>query len=285
MALGATIFEKHVAVATEKYAINAYSATPEQVKQWLHSALEAQTTMGNMNTRYPAPAGEAQALRDLARGAFVKNAVAAGEVVDPQNVFFAMPNVTGQLVAQDFSKYAQYLAIEAIPASGALMAANVTAANTRQAVLAIVHDVKALIKKSKVQVPGQCELEISHHYGIKNFRENGLTAITVINRDYCKRLLVALPGQKHPEQWHNQKNETYHILYGNVTVDLEGKHTDHAANDIITIPHGLKHSFWTKHGAVIEEVSTSYAKGDSWYTDESIMKNPDRKTYVTHWMD
>jgi len=285
MALGATIFEKHVAVATEKYLVNTYSATPDQVKNWLQSALEAQTMMGDMNERYPAPAGEAQALRDLARGAFVKSAIAAGEPVVSENVFFAMPNIAGQLVAQDYSKYAQHVALNDIPAGGPVMKANVTSANTRQAILAIVRDVKALIRKSRVQVPGQCDLEISHHYGIKNFRENGLTAITVINRDYCKRLLVVLPGQKHPEQWHNQKNETYHILYGNVTVDLQGTKSDHAANDILTIPHGVKHSFWTKHGAVIEEVSSCYAQGDSWYTDESIMRNPDRKTFVTHWME
>jgi mannose-6-phosphate isomerase-like protein (cupin superfamily) len=147
-----------------------------------------------------------------------------------------------------------------------------------------VQDVKGLIKKSKVQVPGQCELEISHHYGIEEFRATGLTAITVVNRDYCKRLMVILPGQKHPEQWHKQKDETYHILYGDVTVDLAGNQTEHTANDIVNIPHGLKHSFWTKHGAVIEEVSSKYAKADSWYTDESIMNNPNRKTFVTYWM-
>jgi N-acetylneuraminate synthase len=120
---------------------------------------------------------------------------------------------------------------------------------------------------------------------MERFRESGLTAITVVNRDYCKRLMVVLPGQKHPEQWHNEKNETYHILYGDVTVDLGGKQTTHKANDIVTIPHGLKHSFWTRNGTVIEEVSSCYATADSWYTDESITNNPKRKTFVTHWMD
>jgi sialic acid synthase SpsE/mannose-6-phosphate isomerase-like protein (cupin superfamily) len=285
IALGATLFEKHTGVVTEKYAINGYSATPDQVRKWLQSAADALTMIGEMNKRYPAPAGEAQALRDLARGAFVKDSVAAGEVVNPKNLFYAMPNVTRQLVAQNFSKYTEFVAIDRIPANGAVMETNVTSRDTRQDVLNIVRDVKALIKKSKVQVPGQCELEISHHYGIDKFRESGLTAITVVNRDYCKRLMVVLPGQKHPEQWHNQKDETYHILYGDVTVDLGGDQTVHKANDIVTIPHGLRHSFWTKHGTVIEEVSSSYAKEDSWYTDESIMKNPNRKTFVTHWME
>ena len=43
IALGATLFEKHVAVATEKYAVNAYSATPDQVRKWLQSAADALT--------------------------------------------------------------------------------------------------------------------------------------------------------------------------------------------------------------------------------------------------
>jgi N-acetylneuraminate synthase len=106
-----------------------------------------------------------------------------------------------------------------------------------------------------------------------------------VNRDYCKRLMVVLPGQKHPEQWHNQKDETYHILYGDVMVDLDGVRTPHKSNEIVTIPHGIKHSFWTANGAVIEEVSSAYAQADSWYTDASIMANPNRKTYVTYWIE
>ncbi len=285
LALGATLFEKHVAVKTDKYAVNAYSATPDQVRLWLKSAADALTMIGEREKRYPAPAGEAQALRDLARGVFVKEPVGAGEVIKPSNVFFAMPNVPGQLVAQDLSKYTEYVANAAIEKHGAVMLDNVKASDRRQKVHDIVRDVRALIRKSKVQVPGQCELEISHHYGIDRFRESGLTAITVVNRDYCKRLMVVLPGQKHPEQWHKQKDETYHILHGDVTVDLEGATTTHKSNDIVTIPHGTRHSFWTKNGAVIEEVSSAYAQADSWYTDEAIMSNPNRKTFVTYWIE
>jgi mannose-6-phosphate isomerase-like protein (cupin superfamily) len=96
--------------------------------------------------------------------------------------------------------------------------------------------------------------------------------------------MVVLPGQKHPEQWHNQKDETYHVLYGEVTVDLDGEQTTRKANDVLTIPHGIKHSFRTKHGAVIEEVSSSYSSDDSFYTDPAIAANRNRKTFVTYWL-
>ena len=284
IAMGSVMFEKHVGVQTEKYALNAYSANPEQVRRWLTSASEALTMIGDQEKRYPAPPGEEAALRDLARGAFVRKAVAAGETIQPSNVFFAMPNMRDQLVAQDFSKYSEYAPHKDIPANGAVMTENVSARNTRELVHKIVSDVKNLIRKSKVQVPGQCELEISHHYGIEKFRESGITAITVVNREYCKRLMVVLPGQKHPEQWHNQKDETYHILYGDVTVELDGEKTTHKSNSVITIAHGIKHSFWTTHGAIIEEVSSSYSMNDSFYTDPAIMANTNRKTFVTYWI-
>jgi sialic acid synthase SpsE/mannose-6-phosphate isomerase-like protein (cupin superfamily) len=284
LAMGATIFEKHVGVPTDEYAINAYSATPAQVRLWLQSAADAANMIGDPEKRYPAPAGEQAALRDLARGAFVKSPVSKGETIQPAHVFFAMPNGKGQLVAQDFSKYSEYVALNDIPANGAIMQDAVSARNTRELVHKIVSDVKSLIRKSKVQVPGQCDLEISHHYGLEKFRECGITAITVVNREYCKRLMVVLPGQKHPEQWHNQKDETYHILYGDVTVELDGKKSTHKSNDVITIAHGIKHSFWTSHGAIIEEVSSSYSMNDSFYTDSAIMANPNRKTFVTYWI-
>jgi sialic acid synthase SpsE/mannose-6-phosphate isomerase-like protein (cupin superfamily) len=284
IAMGATMFEKHVGVPTDKYAINAYSATPQQVRRWLESATHAVKMIGDPEKRYPAPAGEEAALRDLARGAFVKHAVSAGEAVKPSNVFYAMPNIKDQLVAQDFSKYSEYVALKDIPADGAVMTEDVTSRNTRELVHKIVSDVKNLIRKSKVQVPGQCDLEISHHFGIERFREIGITAITVVNREYCKRLMVVLPGQKHPEQWHNQKDETYHILYGDVTVELDGKKSTHKSNDVINIAHGIKHSFWTNHGAIIEEVSSSYSMNDSFYTDPAIMANTNRKTFVTYWI-
>jgi sialic acid synthase SpsE/mannose-6-phosphate isomerase-like protein (cupin superfamily) len=283
IALGATVFEKHVALNTEKYKANDYSATPDQVFAWLNSAEWAFNMIGVDNERYASTEEEQQALQDLQRGAFADKQIGKGEFV--KHVFFAMPAMEGQMTAQDFSKYSEITALEGIRFLAPIMKVGVKITNKREQVYNIVQEVKAFIKKSKVPVPGQCELEISHHCGIENFHTTGITAITVVNRGYCKRLMVVLPGQKHPEQWHEKKDETYHVLYGDVTVSIGGVHTFHKANDIITILHGLKHSFWTSHGAVIEEISSSYESGDSWYTDESIMKNLNRKTYVSHWME
>ena len=284
LTLGAVMFEKHVGVATDKYALNAYSANPGQVRKWLEAAADASTMIGNPTKRYPAPPGEQIALRDLARGAFVRNPVAAGELVRHSNVFYAMPNVKGQLVAQDFSKYAEFVASQDIPANGAVMQAQVKAANTREAVYKIVCDVKALLKKSRVVIPGQVDLEISHHYGIDRFYEFGIVMITVVNREYCKKLIVVLPNQRHPEQLHKKKEESYHVLYGDVSLTLDGQTQHKKAGDVTVVPRGVRHAFTSKGGCIIEEISSSHIVDDSFYTDPAITGNLNRKTFVTYWM-
>jgi len=133
-------------------------------------------------------------------------------------------------------------------------------------------------------VPGKSDLEISHHYGIDRFYEYGITMITVVNREYCKKLIILLPGQKHPEQYHEQKEETFHILYGDILIGLDGVETQHHQGDVIVIEKGMKHSFSSKTGAVIEEISSTHYKEDSYYTDPMITANKDRKTMLTYWM-
>jgi sialic acid synthase SpsE/quercetin dioxygenase-like cupin family protein len=285
IARGATILEKHVAVPTEKYPVNGYSVTPEQVRKWLGSALDAYKMLGECEHRYTAPQGELRALGDLARGVFVKEPVAMGAMIKASNVFYAMPRLDGQIVAQDMSKYAEFVALEPIAALAPVMRCNVEKRDRRDLVHKIVHDVKALLKKSRAAVPGQVDLEISHHYGIDKFYQYGITMITVVNREYCKKLIVVLPNQSHPEQLHRIKEETYHVLYGNVKVDLDGSAYEKKAGDVLVIPRGQKHAFCSKSGCIIEEISSSHILNDSYYTDPAINSNGDRKTFVTYWMD
>ena len=108
--------------------------------------------------------------------------------------------------------------------------------------------------------------------------------LTVVNRDYCKKLLVSLPGQKHPEQYHKQKEETFHVLYGTVEIELNGKIQTCHPGDVVTIEPETRHAFVSYDGAVIEEISSTHFVNDSFYTDESISLNENRKTILTHWM-
>ena len=53
---------------------------------------------------------------------------------------------------------------------------------------------------------------------------------------------------------------------------------------VINIEPKVRHSFVSKAGCVIEEVSSTHFVDDSFYTDESINLNKNRKTLLTHWM-
>jgi quercetin dioxygenase-like cupin family protein len=108
--------------------------------------------------------------------------------------------------------------------------------------------------------------------------------LTIVNRDYCKKLLISLPGQKHPEQFHKQKEETFHVLYGSIELELDGQVRTCIPGDVITIEPETRHAFLSKDGAVIEEISSTHYKDDSFYTDEKIATNKNRKTLLSHWM-
>ena len=105
----------------------------------------------------------------------------------------------------------------------------------------------------------------------------------VLNREYSKILLVMFPGQSYPKHYHVKKDESYHILYGDLTVDVEGTEYQLEKGGLLSVNRGQVHSFKTKGGVIIEEIATTYIKGDSYYSDESISKNPNRKTYLTFW--
>ena len=285
VAKGAQIFEKHVAVPTEKYGINAYSATPEQVKEWLESARYAKTVCGVGNERLPINQEEAASLRSLQRGVYAKRDIQEGEAIQGDDVYFAFPPEEGQITANDWSKYVSFVAKNGIKKDAALNSGNTSSNDVRSKVWDAAQRVKALLLESQITVPGGVDLELSHHYGIDRFDEVGLTLITVVNRDYCKKLLVSLPNQKHPEQYHNQKEETFHVLHGTVDISLDGETNTYKPGDVVNIEPGVKHAFVSKTGCVIEEISSTHFVNDSFYTDDSINQNKMRKTMLTYWMN
>ncbi|MEI7868332.1 MAG: N-acetylneuraminate synthase family protein [Candidatus Methylumidiphilus sp.] len=285
VAKGATIFEKHVGVATDKYPLNAYSASPEQVDAWLDAAQKAVTLCGIGTARLPVNPTEAASLLSLRRGVFVNRLVRKGDSLRREDVYFAFPPKEGQYTANDWSKYNQYTATTDINTDEPIKPGNVEQKDAREKIWTIVQRVKEFLKKSGVVVPGSADLEISHHHGLDKFDEVGLTLLTVVNRGYCKKLLVTFAGQSHPEQYHKHKEETFHILYGNVMLELDGVTKLCKPGDVVTVEPGMHHAWTSDTGAVIEEISTTHFKDDSYYVDSAIMANKQRKTLLTYWME
>jgi sialic acid synthase SpsE/mannose-6-phosphate isomerase-like protein (cupin superfamily) len=282
---GATVFEKHVGVATPEWPLNTYSAGPQQVGRWLAAAADALAMCGVRGVRSAPTAGERASLRSLARGAFAGRAVAKGERILPADVFLAMPTLGDQLTAESLSKYVELYALEDIAPHAPLMASAVRSLNVREKVYAIVQRVKELVRTSGVVVPSKADLEISHHYGIDRFDEYGMTMLTVVNRGYCKKILVLLPGQSHPEQYHRSKEETFHVLFGDLRLSLDGVTRPCHKGDVVLVEPGVKHSFNSASGTVLEEVSATHRPDDSFYTDPAIAQNEHRKSLVTYWLD
>lgn len=285
IAKGVDIFEKHVGVQTEQYPLNAYSAAPDQINAWLTAARYAKTVCGVGGVRMPPNESESASLRSLRRGVFANRNIQIGEVIGQGDVYFAFPPEIGQVTANDWSKYAHFRATLPIAKDAGLTPNNIQRNDIRAMVWDAAQKVRALLVESHITVPGGVDLELSHHYGMERFNEVGLTLITIVNRGYCKKLLVSLPGQAHPEQYHQQKEETFHILHGEVDISLNGKTARYRKGDVINVEPGVCHAWISPEGAVIEEISSTHYKNDSFYTDDSINQNTSRKTSLTYWME
>lgn len=283
LAKGATVFEKHVVLPSGRYAANAYSADPAQIRAWLEAARRALAMCGSTQ-RYAPSQSERDSLHSLRRGVFALREIPAGTVLEAEMVEFAFPPSPGQITANEWSKYSRFVARTPIPAGTPVLHDQVAESHLRQQVLDAVIAVKALLKAGNIVVPGQSDLEISHHYGLERFAEYGLTMITVVNREYCKKLIVMLPGQTHPEQHHRKKEETFVILHGSMSIWLDDREIHAGRGDVVTVQRGVKHRFHTAEGVVFEEISSTHHSDDSFYTDPAVHANPARKTLLTHWL-
>ena len=149
----------------------------------------------------------------------------------------------------------------------------------------IIHDAKGMLYEAGIALGDDIEIELSHHYGMKNFRQTGAIIVSVINREYCKKLLIVLPGQKHPMHMHKIKEETFQLLYGDLEIVLDGEKKELKAGDVQTVLRGQKHAFTSRNGAIFEEISTTHIRKDSYYDDPKISKlDPmERKTILRNW--
>jgi len=283
LAKGATVVEKHVGLPTQKYPNNAYSASPSEIASWLAAGRETLAMLGPKERLQPSD-GERESLGSLRRGVFAKRDLPAGTVLTAAEVFFAFPTAPGQVTANDWSKYSRYELRSAVKALDPIATEATQVTHLRELVLKNVNAVRGILKSSGVSLPGKTDLELSHHYGMEQFDRYGLTMLTVVNRAYCKKILVLLPGQSHPEQYHKQKEETFVVIYGAMRVVLDDVELAAHAGDVITVERGVRHKMSSEHGCVFEEISSTHLTDDSYYTDPAITTNKNRKTQLTHWL-
>lgn len=282
VAKGAQILERHVGLPTETIKLNAYSMNPEQADAWVKAA-QAAKDMCNLkksNTKYISQE-ELDSLNSLMRGVYAKRDIEEGEELTNDDVFFAMPCQDRQMSSGEF--YEGVAASKGYKKNEAIFEKKkLTDINLARTV---IHDVKGMLYEAGIALGDEFEAELSHHFGMQHFRQYGAVIISIVNREYCKKLIAVLPGQRHPEHTHKVKEETFQLLYGDLTVELENKSIEMKPGDIQTVLRGEKHAFSSKSGAVFEEISTTHIKNDSYYEDPRISRlDPmERKTKVIKW--
>jgi sialic acid synthase SpsE/mannose-6-phosphate isomerase-like protein (cupin superfamily) len=284
VALGAELYERHIGIATEKAPLNAYSSTPEQVAQWIEAKQRAQLLCGPKE-RQPASDAEQSAIDGLKRGVYAKGKVRKGAVVESDQVYFAIPYIEGQLDSGRFKS--GITSLKDFTANAPVSEDKVTlpVSEDELVIKHAVHDVKALLNEAKIHLGPEFKVEYSHHYGISTFLETGAVLIECVSRDYCKKLVVQLPGQKHPTHYHARKEETFQVLYGELNCTVDGHHRTLVPGESVVVMPGVWHSFGTDDGVIFEEISSRDYDNDSFYEDKSINKlaRAERKTVVDHW--
>ncbi len=284
VAKGARLFERHVGVEAEGITLNAYSSTPGQLEAWIDTYQKARRLCGD-EERLPSSVEEVESLRQLKRGVYAKRALRRGVGVHRDAVYFAMPCEAGQLTSGDWKD--GIVAIQDLARDQALMTATLQIPHDpeKQVLFTAIHTIKGMLNEAQIALNTDFRAEFSHHYGIARFPQFGATIIDCINREYCKKLIIQIPGQRHPSHFHKKKEETFQVLYGVLEVEIEGRRRTLYPGEIQLVQQGVWHEFWTDTGAIVEEISTTHFNDDSFYADKVINRTDrsKRKTVVNNW--
>ncbi len=281
-AMGAGIFERHVGLPTDKIILNNYSLNPEQVDEWVLSYFKAKEIAGSIEKSISID--EEESLLSLKRGVFVNKKIRKGQAIGVDDVFFAMPCEKGQLTSGEFGRLrARFVASKTYESSEAVFETCET--DNYYRIRQIIHLAKGMLSEANIVLNEKAEIELSHHYGLENFYKFGCLLVNLVNREYCKKIIVVFPGQHHPEQRHVKKEETFHILQGELIITLNGITSNLKKGDIVTVERGVVHSFYSENGTVLEEISSTHYRNDSFYTDPLISEQDpmSRKTSLEHF--
>jgi sialic acid synthase SpsE/mannose-6-phosphate isomerase-like protein (cupin superfamily) len=276
---GATIFEKHV-VSSIATTVNAYSSNPNQIRRWLNQIMNAEKYIGSEEKRVKEFTNEKKYLDSFRRGVYIGKDMPKGHI-SHDDVYMAFPRQEGQLTANEWSGFMRYDLDTSLESHEPVTSNLITIQDTRTKIDEIRLFVKDMLRKTNIVVEKGARLEISHHYGLERYDEVGMSMLTLVNLEYCKKIMILKANQMHPEQYHKTKRETFIILHGEVDLILDGVSTNLQPGHVVTINPGVVHAFTAVVDSVIEEISSTHQADDSYYIDEAISNNTKRKSYIS----
>jgi len=277
---GAILYERHIGLATDTIHLNKYSMNPIETKKWIEIIKVSEGICIGENAKIMTDI-ELNSIQELARGTFCKKDIKKGQIISNSDVYFSFPLENQQLSSGKF--YAGITAEKNYTKDEAIK----QKVEVKQTVVIreLIHAYKGMFEEAQIAIGDYLEMALSHHYGLNKFDQTGAILITIINANYCKKLIGILKNQKHPSHRHYKKDETFHVLYGKIVVIRND--VKHILNkgDKIDIRAGDWHSFESEEGAIFEEVSSRSIIGDSEYKDDKINKlDPyERKSQIVQW--
>jgi len=284
LAKGAQILERHVGSKENNNELNSYSSDTSHLKEWLNSIKTVLPMLDYSDSKSSVNDSELISLQGLRRGVYAKKNINKGNKLSSSDVYFAIPLQDKQLSANDFSDFKEFTAVNLIIENSPVYYEDLLVQDKKQPIALILDTIKSMIETTNLTVPKNLKLEISHHYGLEKFSKFGMVMATIVNREYCKKLLFLTEGQTNPEHYHKIKEETFYCLFGQLEVVIDNE--SHFLNPgmSLTIPVGSKHLIRSKIGAIAEEISTQNIPEDSYYIDPAIQQSLDRKTFATIWV-
>ena len=276
--LGARIFERHFSTFETR---NKYSADSKNLKELIKQLNDNIKLLGHENKKIITKE-EVDSLNQLRRGVFVKSSINKNTKNLKKNVYFAFPKINKkQLEPGDLGKT---ISISKKFKKDEALVTNKVDSNY-ELIRKYVHRYKYMLNEANVVISKDCRVELSHHNGIENLEKVGALLVTLINGQYCKKVIALFPGQRHPKHKHFKKVETFHILSGDLQIIKANKVYNLSVGDKLDVFKDEWHSFSTLNGAVFEEISTESIKTDSKYFDPVIDKTDSliRKTFVPNW--
>ena len=265
VAMGATIIEKHIGKKTDTIDLNAYSCTAAQMEIVID---EIQL----LETASKGEFAKSEALEQLKRGVYASIELNTGYTIQEGDLYYAMPLQEGCLNVSNIDEIIGQKLLLDIDRNDPLKKEYLINPEREDKLQRIKATFNKILSDAGVTVTDKDDTELSCHFGLDKFHETGALIISKINRSYCKKIIAMLPMQSHPTHRHLQKEECFELLKGDCILNLNGRDIQLEKGKPILINRKVNHSFRTKNGCVIEEVSTTHVKGDSIYENPSISK-------------